>query len=673
MLTNKLYAIFFLSIILSLSGCGATDSGHADGQSANSSGPGGGGNSGGGGTDQFAPQITQQPSSADVYEGEEISLVADAVGSDLSFQWQKAIDNTWVDLRGEQGASLSFGYPMQVDAGLYRVVVSNAVESVESNAAELLVKQNLSVEEQPGNVEKLQGLSAEFVVDVSGYGSYQYQWYKGNSPLNTSAKYRGVTSSELLISSLVDSDSGFYSVRVSNEDGQVVQSLSARLSVLVPITVQAQPQDITLIQGQSGSLRVSASGSGTIDYLWQKRSGSSWIDVSGVSGSSLNFNNVGSSVAGDYRVTMDNGVLGAVTSEVASVGVVQPVAITDHPVKEHGEEYRAVLGEAITFVVAATGTDVVYRWYKNNQLIANSSSLALSSLGQSDTGVYRCEAENLAGSVACDPIELVILTPPAIASQSSDQSLYEGASLTLNVTASGSPLPSYQWYKDGQPIQGASNSRLNLGTLALEEEGEYFCRVENEAAAVDSAPMQVEVKEIVRISSSPSNEVLSVGESATLTVVATGEAPLNYSWFKDGDLLEQGSNLTSITLSDVSASDAGSYYVTVSNQGSEENTSAAQITVMSPVSGSALISWSTPEERSDGKAFSESEVQSYNVYQQRQAGGYDLVASVPVADGNSVEIDGLSAGIYYFSLTTVDTAGRESEKSSPMRFEVGSN
>ncbi|MCG8669345.1 MAG: fibronectin type III domain-containing protein, partial [Pseudomonadales bacterium] len=68
-----------------------------------------------------------------------------------------------------------------------------------------------------------------------------------------------------------------------------------------------------------------------------------------------------------------------------------------------------------------------------------------------------------------------------------------------------------------------------------------------------------------------------------------------------------------------------------------------------------------------------SEVQSYNVYQQRQAGGYDLVASVPVVDGNSVEIDGLSAGIYYFSLTTVDTAGRESEKSAPIRFEVGSN
>ena len=87
------------------------------------------------------------------------------------------------------------------------------------------------------------------------------------------------------------------------------------------------------------------------------------------------------------------------------------------------------------------------------------------------------------------------------------------------------------------------------------------------------------------ISSQPSNRTNNTGTTATFTVVATGTGPLNYQWKKDGtDLLNSGNvsgaDSDTLTLSAVSAGDAGLYTVGVTNAAGGLLSSGAALTVV---------------------------------------------------------------------------------------------
>ncbi len=66
--------------------------------------------------------------------------------------------------------------------------------------------------------------------------------------------------------------------------------------------------------------------------------------------------------------------------------------------------------------------------------------------------------------------------------------------------------------------------------------------------------------------SQPSNQIVPLGSNATFTVSATGTAPLWYAWFSDQtNLLSSGTNSSSLSLTNVQLSDAGNYFVIVTN------------------------------------------------------------------------------------------------------------
>lgn len=89
-------------------------------------------------TNPFPPQITGHPESQTVVVGTEVQLVVQTIfGS--SFQWQKMSGSNWVDIPGETSALLTIESAVPVDDGSYRVIVSNTVGSVASNAARVIV------------------------------------------------------------------------------------------------------------------------------------------------------------------------------------------------------------------------------------------------------------------------------------------------------------------------------------------------------------------------------------------------------------------------------------------------------------------------------------------------------------------------------------------------------
>ncbi len=249
------------------------------------------------------------------------------------------------------------------------------------------------------------GQSASFGVIASGSPPLSYQWYYNSSSLLTNA-----TSSTLTLTNCQISDSGEYSVVVSNASGTDTSAV-ANLSVTVPTapTISTQPQDQTnILPGASATFTVVAGGSEPLIYQWYYNA---ITPVTGANDSTLTLTNVQPSADGTYSVVVSN-LAGVVISSNAVLSVnTNPVA----PVFSSAPASQVVLaGDTVTFTAVADGTaPISYQWIKNGAPIigATSSMLTLSSVQASDDGNYAVIASNSVGS-ATSGTALLTVTPP---------------------------------------------------------------------------------------------------------------------------------------------------------------------------------------------------------------------------------------------------------------------
>jgi uncharacterized protein (TIGR02145 family) len=89
-------------------------------------------------------------------------------------------------------------------------------------------------------------------------------------------------------------------------------------------------------------------------------------------------------------------------------------------------------------------------------------------------------------------VHCLIKEPPVIITDPLSQNLCEGDLLMLNVEASGSLLQ-YQWYKDGEVLEGDTLPHLDLALADFEDEGTYYCQVYNSVGSVVSNPAIITV------------------------------------------------------------------------------------------------------------------------------------------------------------------------------------
>lgn len=87
------------------------------------------------------------------------------------------------------------------------------------------------------------------------------------------------------------------------------------------------------------------------------------------------------------------------------------------------------------------------------------------------------------------------------------------------------------------------------------------------------------------IVTSPSSQTLAVGQTASLSVVASGSPPLAYQWRKAGVPLADGGNVSgattaTLTLSPLTSADAGVYTVVVSNAAGAATSASATLAVV---------------------------------------------------------------------------------------------
>ncbi|WP_320111174.1 PKD-like domain-containing protein [Draconibacterium orientale] len=164
---------------------------------------------------------------------------------------------------------------------------------------------------------------------------------------------------------------------------------------------------------------------------------------------------------------------------------------------------------------------------------------------------------------------ITIYRKVTITSQPVNTGVCVGNPATLSVTASGSNL-SYQWYKNGAIIDGATSPTLSFPSVSLTDEALYYVIVsgESECASVQSTEVTLNVDAAITITTQPSSKTRCEGENVIFTVVAGANgAVLTYQWRKDGVNIS-GATSSSYTINNVASGDAGVYDVVIDGAGS---------------------------------------------------------------------------------------------------------
>lgn len=168
----------------------------------------------------------------------------------------------------------------------------------------------ISITTQPQAQSKCIGQSVTFSVGINGTAN-TYQWQKNGININLA------NSSGYTISSMGITDTGEYKCIITGNCGQVINSISARLTVNAPVNITTHPASQTKLVGQSVTFTVTAPGSG-LSYQWKKNG---TIIPAAPNSNGYTINTLALADSGLYTVDITN-TCGIKTSNAAKLTVI---------------------------------------------------------------------------------------------------------------------------------------------------------------------------------------------------------------------------------------------------------------------------------------------------------------------------------------------------------------
>ena len=367
-----------------------------------------------------------------------------------------------------------------------------------------------------------------------------------------------------------------------NQSGELADGTTTERNTAIKLTQPAftkQPAALSVSVGASAAFAPTVTSTGAATYQWFK-------DGSTIAGATTTTYSIASTTAasaGNYTLVATNW-LGSTTSAVAALTVISPVSITTQPTAQ-----TVIVGNTATFSVVATGSaPLTYQWSKDGVAIsgATAATYSIAATTTANAGSYTVLITNSVGSVTSAPATLTVNpagVAPSITTQPLGQSLGLGTSATLTVVAAGTSPLAYQWSKNGTAITGATSASLTFSSLSASDAGSYAVVVSNALGSVGSSAASLTVISPPTITIQPANQTVIAGAPLTLSVTATGAAPLTYQWSKNGTAIS-GATSPTFSLSSSAALDAGSYRVVVSTTGASVTSNAVTVTVNTPLS-----------------------------------------------------------------------------------------
>ena len=139
-------------------------------------------------------------------------------------------------------------------------------------------------------------------------------------------------------------------------------------------------------------------------------------------------------------------------------------------------------------------------------------------------------ATDLNGNSSNCSFNVEVSEEPAITTDPASQIACLNSNVTLTVTTTGTPAPTYQWRKDGIDLSGETSSSLTLNNLQASDAGNYDVVVTNSCGSATSAPAILTVSTMPVITQQPASQSNCRGEAVLFRTTVTGGSG-NYSYY----------------------------------------------------------------------------------------------------------------------------------------------
>jgi len=167
---------------------------------------------------------------------------------------------------------------------------------------------------------------------------------------------------------------------------------------------------------------------------------------------------------------------------------------------------------------------------------------------------------------------------PFIVLQPQRQTNHLGGTATFTVVAGGRQPLSYQWRFNGVWIEGATGDTLVLPNVQVGNVGNYSVEVSNPSGTIVSIDAALVLVTTPIVLVPPSSQISYPGSNVTFSVTADGAPPLSYQWRFGGANIFNATNAT-LLLTNIQPNLAGGYSVRIANSFGAVTSAVAQLVI----------------------------------------------------------------------------------------------
>lgn len=611
----------------------------------------------------------------------------------VDYIWQKYDENKRDYVPFEPGAPeghvsglgterIHFAVITADDEGRYRCRIKAAMGYINGPVTNLVKGTIPQIDGPMNDIQKCEGKDIIFLLSASVNNGKdpQYRWYYSETPDNFRQLLpeQDLDRSYYELNGVSKDNEGYYMTEVYNLCGSVYDT--AFLEIWQKPTVVRQSGDTVVCLETPVRLWVEAAGGGTYGYsLYQiekdkngkylrdirlvYRGLDPWYDMP-----------VPSDIdQGDYVWTVWN--------ECDSTRHHKSFHLEVEHSPEVNYSYldttlcigtRSIVLDAKANVIAP-GASTCYRWTKDGTAISQkNASHVIDPLVHADTGIYKCYAYNACPEQLMKEFRVHKKEAPLIDADIalSKASYCEGEPIEIGINyTSDAGEVTKQWYFNSQPIKsgderinGALSDTLQIDSVIQTDGGRYYVILHNSCGNRQSNQVTLTVDMPARFAAGGTldgkDQYLCLGDNAVISVTATGKEPIDYTWTKDGNVVN-GARTSRLQLSNVTLDAVGRYCCYIQNVCNRQTESTCDsVYIITPqVFQLAGAGKYCGYEAGREVTLSDYEPQvTYQLYRYATNGSSAIVATVKgedVPEGGTLSFGTMPAGRYYAMASAV--------------------